>query len=72
MNEGHETIATDAMHRRTARVASPTSLRAEKWSIGGVSGPAGIRAEKDIEKLRGAVQGGWSHGSPSRERYREA
>ncbi len=27
---------------------------------GGVSGPAGLRAEKDIEKPRGTVQGGWS------------
>ncbi len=35
-------------------------------------GPMGLRAEKDIEQLRGTVQGGWSHGSPSRERYREA
>ncbi len=48
--------------------AEKTSLRAEKRSNGGVSGPAGLRAEKDIEKPRGTVQGGWSHGSPSRDR----
>ncbi len=55
-------------HRRTVRVANPTSLRAENMGIGSVSSPAGLRAEKDIEKLRGTVQGGWSHGFPSRKR----
>ncbi len=37
-----------------------------------LTGPMGLRAEKDIEKLRATPQGGWSHGSQSRKRYREA
>ncbi len=33
-----------------------------------MSGPAGLRAEKNKEKPRETVQGGWSHGFPSRKR----
>jgi hypothetical protein len=60
--------AEKTSHSRTARVANPTSLRAENRGIGSVSSPAGLRAEKDKEKLRRTVQGDWSHGYPGRDR----
>ncbi len=43
--------AEKTSHSRTAWVANPTRLRAENMGIGSVSSPAGLRAEKDKEKL---------------------